>query len=450
MRTLLIQSYTDESEAVIYPIGLASLAAVLAPEHEVRILDLNLHGDPHAAIRREIAAFEPELMGISLRNIKIAQPGRQLTCFETHRAAIQVMRQSAPNVPLLAGGCAFSLFGEITMREIPEIDLGVWGEAEETLPRLMANLDTPGEIRGVYHRTGGETRYTGQPGFPNFMRLPWPRRDLVPIEPYLKDPQSLGIQAKRGCALQCLHCSDTFLSGKRLRMRPAKDVVDEIEYLVESFGAPYVFFCDQVFNIPPTHTQELCQEIIDRKLKVKWTGWFNERGVDRETIRLCKEAGCYQLSFSPDSVDPVVLKKLRKNIKPKDLQHTLDVCLEQKMPVTYNFMINAPGESYRSLWNLLKFIVGARLRMGSLFRLHGLFITTIRIYPHTELELLAMREQMIDSREDLLAPTFYDPASVRWLVHGLLKGLHWAWKANQVRKQVMHQLFGTRRPAEAS
>ena len=59
-------------------------------------------------------------------------------------------------------------------------------------------------------------------------------RDLVPHAPYLASSfVSVGVQAKRGCSLHCIHCSDTFLLGHRVRMRPPVDVVDEMQALVE-------------------------------------------------------------------------------------------------------------------------------------------------------------------------------------------------------------------------
>jgi anaerobic magnesium-protoporphyrin IX monomethyl ester cyclase len=435
MRLLLVQSYTDVDEPPIFPLGLAVLAAVLTPAHEVRVLDLNVRAGGETDLGREIAAFEPEAMGISLRNIKIARPGQHLSCFDTHRAAIRAMRTAAPHIPLLVGGCAFSLFGELTMREVPEIDLGVWGEAEETLPALLASLDDPGAVPGVYHRSASAVHFSGRPVFPDFAALPVPRRDIVPLAPYLADPQSLGVQGKRGCVLHCLHCSDTFLTGNRLRLREPAAIAAEVQDLAENHGAPHVFFSDQVFNLPVEHTRELCRELIARRVKVKWTAWFNERGVGDETIALCREAGCYQLSFSPDTADARVMRALRKNIRPADLERTLAVAQRQQMPVTFNFMINGPGETLGSLMRLGWFLLRAKLKLRGLLRLHGLFVTTMRIYPHTDLEELALARGMIQSREDLATPTFYNPPPLRLPVKAGLWVLQGLWRVRQALRR---------------
>ena len=69
MRVLLIQAFTALDMDLVYPIGLAYLAAHL-DGHEVDIFDLNLYRDePFEGLERKLNAFQPEVVGISLRNM---------------------------------------------------------------------------------------------------------------------------------------------------------------------------------------------------------------------------------------------------------------------------------------------------------------------------------------------------------------------------------------------
>ena len=71
-------------------------------------------------------------------------------------------------------------------------------------------------------------------------------------------------------------------------------MVDEIVELREDHGVRQLFFCDQIFNIPVGHAIDICKEIVDRKLEVRWSAWFNEKinTLPDELIVWLKRAGC--------------------------------------------------------------------------------------------------------------------------------------------------------------
>ena len=72
MRVLMIQtpSVEDRSQERVYPIGIVLLASTLEGHgHEVSILDMNLELDPYGALKEKLSTFQPEAIGLSLRNI---------------------------------------------------------------------------------------------------------------------------------------------------------------------------------------------------------------------------------------------------------------------------------------------------------------------------------------------------------------------------------------------
>jgi anaerobic magnesium-protoporphyrin IX monomethyl ester cyclase len=434
MRVLLVQAFTALDMELVYPLGLAYLATHLGA-HEVEIFDLNLHrARPFAALTECLLHFRPDVVGISLRNMKVASPGRAADDFAPQRETVEHVRRVLPFVLVIGGGTAFSLYAEAMMRRLP-LDLGVWGEAEERFPRLLDNLATPWSVPGVYYRVGSDVRFSGAPPAVDFASLAAPRRDLVECAPYARSSTvSIGVQAKRGCALQCIHCSDTFLVGHKVRQRAPSQVVDEIEELVLAHGVERIFFCDQIFNIPVRHAIELCREIADRRIEVRWSAWFNEHRntLPDELLVWLRRAGCDRLSFSPDHVDDRMLKTLDKNFRREDLRYTLDVARRHGMDVEYSFFLNAPGEDARSLLAILAFLVEARLRLGPHLRTFTLLMMQpIRIYPHTRLAELAREAGLVSADDDLIEGRYWNPGSIRWAVEGIQRGAHGMYAARQ-------------------
>ena len=101
---------------LVYPIELAYLASHLEG-HEVDIFDLNLHRDePFQVLENKLKEFEPEVVGISLRNMKVGMPGYQGDDFGPQQDTIEVIKRVCPGIKVVAGGTAFSLYAEAMMK----------------------------------------------------------------------------------------------------------------------------------------------------------------------------------------------------------------------------------------------------------------------------------------------------------------------------------------------
>jgi len=424
---------------LVYPIGLAYLAAHLGDE-EVEIFDINLHRDrPYAALRDKLREFEPAVVGLSLRNIKVATPGTHADDFAPQQATVKLIREELPQAFLVIGGTAFSLYAEAFMERLPEVDVGVWGEAEHRFAELLTS-ENPSQIPGVYYRQNGKVIYTGPPTDFPFDSLNPPRRELVDHAPYVASSfVSVGVQSKRGCALHCIHCSDTFLAGNTVRTRPAADVIDEIEDLVNNHGVTELFFCDQIFNIPPSHAIEICKEIVRRDLKISWSAWFNENKntLPDELMIWLKRAGCGILSFSPDHVDNRMLKTLHKNFRYEDMVYTYQVAKRFGFDVEYSFFLNSPGEDWRSLLAIFRFLAKAKLHLGPQLRMFTLLMMQpIRIYPHTRLAELARETGLIGHEEDLIQARFWNPGSLSFAVAGIQASAQFAFRIRQKARSI--------------
>jgi radical SAM superfamily enzyme YgiQ (UPF0313 family) len=96
----------------------------------------------------------------------------------------------------------------------------------------------------------------------------------------------MGIETKRGCPYSCAYCVYPKLQGGRLRCRPPADVVDEMEALQKEFGVESFHFTDPVLNIPHGHLEDICREILRRRLKVRWSGFIREDHFNEQNAAL--------------------------------------------------------------------------------------------------------------------------------------------------------------------
>ena len=413
MKILLIQLY-DENVPV-YPIGLAYIATALNG-HDVKVFDQNTcRGNPFSETEQIVNEFCPDVVGFSLRNLCFfsKRDRRWKYYYEQLTPTIKAIRKARKESVIVAGGAGFSMFPEEIMKNETGIDYGVYLEGENSFRDLIENIEAPHKVGGIFIRDGEKIALSGNSARPDFGSMEAPKRDFV--NPQLYDKQyAIGIQSKRGCILNCIYCNYPSISGNQLRMRSAAKVVDEIEYLQSLYGFQEFAFVDNVFNVPLSHATEICREIIDRKLSVQWTAWFNERFMDKDFVDLAVEAGCRTFEFSPDGYSNRSLKWLNKNIQTRHIINAYKLLKNKPdIDVRYHFMIGIPGQDIFSLMRLAFFAARLKIFFGK--RLKRLHFNWLYISPNTEAQKLAIKNKIINRDADLMKLTRYESGITRLL-----------------------------------
>jgi radical SAM superfamily enzyme YgiQ (UPF0313 family) len=399
-RGLLINSNTEKMPYPVPPLGLCLLAGVIEKDYLVHIYDGVF--DEGRGLAAKIDAFGPDYIGLSIRNIDdmdLFNPTAYLDIIEERFVKTIRARSSAP---LILGGSGFSIFPGQIMKRF-DADYGVFGEAEEVFPLLLQELDRGHavDLPGVLRREGN--RPAPPAGYYDFSRaLPSDIDRRVDFGPY-RARGAYSVQTKRGCAHRCVYCTYGHIEGGRFRTRSAVSVADEIEAAHRRLGQVTFEFVDSTFNDPPGHAEAICREIVRRKLPLRLrTMGINPANVTRELFDLMLAAGFAQIDSTPDTASPAMLVHFQKNFTLDQLVNTAAIIREYNMPTMWFFIFGGPGETEATIAETFSFIdtwVGpldmAHMTMG------------LRVYPHTPLYDIALREGVIRGDDDLVAPCFY-------------------------------------------
>ena len=407
MKALFVNPHPGRREPVVYPLGLAYAAAAARSAADVRCLDLQLEAAPVERLADEVRTFDPDAVGVSIRNVDASASYDLYDYMPVMERTVAAIRAASARARIVAGGPGFTLFPEAIMRRIPAIDIGLLFEAEYTLPELLRRLEKPDDVPHLCLRGVDGPRRTAARAPVAATDLDAPAHDLLPLRAYAAAHAEVGVQTRRGCALRCVYCTYPFLDGGAVRVRPPGAVGDELERLADS-GVRRVFFCDSIFNNPSGHAEAVCREILKRGLRLQWRAFFNEAFVDREQVRLAREAGCVTLIFGPDGGTDRMLGSYRKNMTAATLRAAYAACRAEKAAYRCSFLMNGPGETWGSLLRTFALILRCRLRSRMAFAL-----STIRIYPHTELHRMAVAAGALSRDDDLLTPRYYNPCPLR-------------------------------------
>jgi anaerobic magnesium-protoporphyrin IX monomethyl ester cyclase len=414
MRVLMVQTPSVETftSEKVYPIGIVLLAGVLKKKgHQVEILDLNLDHDPYGVLQEKLLELRPEVVGFSLRNID-PLGNKNTSLIPQFTAAVRLTALLLPEALLIAGGTGFSLFPERIMQELSELDYGIVGEGEHSFPALLESLGYPVQLPGLCYREGEEVRLLPPSTDIDMACYLPPDRTLWDIKPYLdlnNYTPSIGIETKRGCPFNCSYCVYPQLQGRHLRRRSAADVVDEVEFLHKEYGVKQFHFNDPVINIPRGHLEGICREILKRKLKIRWDGFFREDHLDAENIALFEEAGCECFSFSPDGLCQEALDVLGKQETEDDILKAARLAASRDVLSVYHFMVNVPGENQRTIEKGVQMLERIYDLHAPKRNLGTIVLNNIRIMPGTRIEKIAREEGVITPDTDLLYPVYFNP-----------------------------------------
>ena len=392
----------------VYPRGLVDIASCLPASHRVKIIDPNLSplSTSFESIEQAIKSFRPDIVGLSIKYIDTTNRLDPYVFYNTVPETIARIKELIPAVNMVVGGAGFSIFSREIMEDIPQIDFGVFLEGEESFRDLVDHLDKPASVPGVYYREKDGVHFSGCRSLPSFSRKADPAKaaSLLDPSPYItNDLKIFGIQTKRGCSFHCPYCNYPFLNGDRYRLRDPKDVVDEIQFLCEKYGLKKFSFSDNIFNVPSPHAVSICNEIIDRGLKVEWAAWCDMSSVSDEFFRLSAQAGCRSMEFSPDSSTKEGLNYFGKKMDVTDIEKTIRIAQRHRqMTYAFNFFCSHPAmtlkEAMKSLvwWLFIPFLLwkSGRVSLG-----------WIRIYPNTRIHETVLSEGFPSLKENLLAKT---------------------------------------------
>lgn len=364
------------------PLGMLSIAAVLEKHgHGVRVVDLEFGQDD---VGKTVEAEKPAVVGIG---------GTSTSRFNAFAIA-QAVKLINPTIVTVYGGSHASFTAQDTLEHVPALDIVVRGEGETVMLELLRCVAARGDLGKVpglsYRREGGIEHNGPMPRIRDLDALPMPARHLIDMGGYRLKLDLLGTRAasvitSRGCPINCSFCSASVMFGHLLTTRSAANVVDEMVYLLEHYGAGGLKIFDSTFTLSRRHAEGICDEILRRGLAFPWECEIRVNTVDLPLLQKMKAAGCYLVDFGIESASERVLERMHKGITLKQaeqvIQWTHDLGIAQKVFFTLGHIEETRDDAEKTLAFIQRNL--NRITLPSIG-------TGIRIYPGTEVERYAL------------------------------------------------------------
>lgn len=316
-------------KALLPPLGLITVAAMLPQEWDMRLIDCN--------VEENIPEETWEWADIVLFTGMIVQKTHMLdliTQAKQRGKAVAVGGPYVTSVPQDAQNAG--------------ADFLVLDEGEITIPLFIDALNR-GDKNGYFTASGEK---------PDLRLTPIPRYDLLDLSAYME----MSIQFSRGCPFLCEFCDIIVLYGRRPRTKTAEQVIAELNTLYDLGWRRDVFVVDDNF---------IGNKKTVKPVLVEMAKWQKEKGYpysltteasvdladDPVLLELMQETNFTTVFLGIETPDVESLKATRKN---QNIRHSLN---EQVRTITKagirifgGFIIGFDGEKSGADQRILSFI----------------------------------------------------------------------------------------------
>ena len=372
MKVLIISSNILPASS---PSGPAYIAgAALKAGHEVEVFESLFASDLTNELEQKIAGYNPDVIGISIRlvtgTIYDESWEFNLKPFDLRPKIREIVNciKGVTDASIVLGGCGFNYFGQDWL-EYLDLDYGIRGEAEFSFPLYLKSLEEGGDIDsipGSIFKKNGQTCKVSRDLIENLDATAFPAYELFDLDKYQENGVSPSIFTKRGCSFHCTFCPYRSLEGVCYRVKSPKRVVDEIKHIQNVKKSKIFTFCDNSFNVPKRHAEEICKELIRQEMNIKWgTGSLKPLGITENFCQLLKDAGCSYINLAVETASEKMLKNMKRGYRTEHIKNALSCLSKAELPFGITLMIGAPGETQETITESFELIDGYKIPLES-------------------------------------------------------------------------------------
>ena len=318
------------------PYGSGILARKLKDRsYSPEIIDLNyqlfrmVHEDPEnfkykvwqEILAKKIEEFQPSMIAITMM-FTIA-----------HQSMVEIVRYLKTmysSIPIIVGGVYISNDLEKILRSCPEIDFGMFYEGDVSFPDFLdvinGRLSTEhiSQVGFLDQKEFISTKERATPNIaeqmtrPDYLDLPignYSDYGAVGAYNFLRGERKAStVLTNRGCRARCTFCSVREFNGLSVRSRNTEEVVDEIQFLYETYGITHIMWLDDDLFYNEKRAIELFNGIVKRGLKITWdaTNGIIAAAIKPEILAAAAESGCIGMNLGLESGNPEILREIRK------------------------------------------------------------------------------------------------------------------------------------------
>ena len=241
-------------------------------------------------------------------------------------------------------------------------DVVIFGEADETILKLLEGGNKKKEVTGMAFKNGDEI-FDNRRGsvLKDLDGLPMPAWDLLDITPYQNAWKgrgyfSINVATTRGCPFKCNWCAKP-IYGNRYNSHSPAYIVELMKEMKQQFAFDHIWFCDDIFGLKPGWVQAFSEEMQKAGLKIPFK--IQSRAdllVKEDTVEALAKAGCDQVWIGAESGSQKVLDAMDKGTTIKQIADATATMKAHGIKPCFFLQFGYPGEEWEDIQATLKMV----------------------------------------------------------------------------------------------
>jgi len=317
-----------------------------------------------------------------------------------------------PSVTIIVGGPHVTGAPQTALYD--GISYGIAGEGEEALLELLDTLESrrdPSRVANLIYRHRDGIRINGtRPFVRNLDELPFPAWDLMNLDDYV-DPayfkgRHLAIFSGRGCPYDCSFCASRVTWKRKLRLRSAENVMQEIRHIVNVLDVRNLMFWDDTFAADKRRALRICNSIIEEGLDINYTVQIRADAFSDELIEALRDSGCAFAAIGVESGNEQMLERIGKRETKDQFRNVVASMKQADLPVIASYIIGLPGDTHETIRETLEFALELDADQSKFMILAP--------YPGTRVYDIGVEQGLVDptSFEQMENLNYYDSVAI--------------------------------------
>jgi len=275
----------------------------------------------------------------------------------------KVAKEINPSIVTVAIGTHVMALPEETLKESQYLDAVIcsseWEQASLNIVRNISNIESAKGV--IFRKSNGEIIKTGfQPLIENLDMLGFPSHDKLEKEIYrdltTKQFPKTTVMGQRACNNNCSFCCQpAFFGAPSIRKRSVEHFLEELKW-VQALGYRAVLFNDATLTADMEWAASLFEGMIKNNIDLAWNCSTRADRVNSEILSLMKRAGCHTIAIGMESLDPIVLKNIRKGISSRQIEDAVSMIRRRGMNTIVFCVVGFPGETKESIEKIISFL----------------------------------------------------------------------------------------------
>jgi anaerobic magnesium-protoporphyrin IX monomethyl ester cyclase len=246
---------------------------------------------------------------------------------------------------IVFGGVHASAVPDLLLKE-PSIDVVVVGEGEKAMLQIVSDFHEAKKVsEKLLHFDFVEDLDT----------IPFPDRITIKNERNIQQAYKdngvriTSVLTSRGCPYRCAFCCSDTIWKRKTRIRSVRNVLKEIEELVEKWKIQFLKFSDDTFTLNKKWIAEFSRLKIEMGFDLPYGCNAHVNTIDENMLKHLTDRNCTELWYGVESGSPQILKDMRKNTSIDRIKKVFRLTKAYGIKTRAYFLLGMPNETIEDI-----------------------------------------------------------------------------------------------------